>query len=95
MILNLKDAPDDPVERIAWLAGVRKAVEAELDAEYQAAYYRARLQGQFLAALAVGGHGRERALGWTRRENRARGRMLRWGDGLDRRSSGYSPYSNS
>lgn len=91
MILNLKDAPNDPVERIAWLAGVHKAVESELDAEHQVAYYRARLQGQFQAALSVGGHGRERALRWTRRENRERGQAIRWGDGLDRSSTNYAP----
>lgn len=79
-ILNL-DLPADPVERIMYLSGVMRAVRLELEAEYQQAYFEARVRGQFDAALALRYHSEKRALAWTRAENEARGRMMRWGDG--------------
>ena len=88
-ILNLDDAPHEPLERLLWLSGVREAAEAELDAAYQRAYYEARLSGRFDAALSLGLHSKKRALRWTRRENNANRRIVRWGDGVDPSSSAY------
>ena len=82
-ILNLGEAPHDPIERLLWLSGVREAAERELDAAYQRAYYEARLSGRFDAALSLGLHSKKRALRWTRRENNASKRLVRWGDGAD------------
>lgn len=82
-ILRLDNAPEDPIERILWLDGVRKAVERELDCEYQQSYFNARLTGRFVEALTVGRASRKRALAWTRRQNEATGRTVRWSDGLD------------
>lgn len=82
-ILNLKDAPENPVERIVYLSGVMAAVKRELNLELQRAYFEARLQGMFEEALALKLHPRKRALAWTRHENEARGRAVsRWGDGF-------------
>ena len=79
-LLNL-DLPEDPVERLMYLSGVMRAVRSELDSEYQRAYFEARTRGQFDAALGLRLHSEKRALAWTRAENEARGRMMRWGDG--------------
>lgn len=82
-ILRLDDAPEDPVRRIMWLSGVMDAVRTELDAAFGAAYYEARLQGQFKDAVNAGPHATSTALAYSRHENRRRGQMVRWGDGLD------------
>lgn len=89
-ILNLDEAPHDPIERLLWLGGVREAAERELDEAYQRAYYEARLSGRFAAALSLGLHSRKAALRFTRRENNANRRIVRWGDGQDPTSSAYS-----
>lgn len=82
-ILNLDEAPSDPIERLLWLGGVMKAVRRELDTAFRLAYYEARLQGVFPQALALGLHSRKRAVAWTRNENEARGRTVsHWRDGL-------------
>lgn len=80
-ILNLDQAPETPVERIAWLGGVLRAVRAELETEFQEAYFQARIQGMFDHAIALRLHSRKRALAWTRRANEERGRIIKWGDG--------------
>ncbi len=81
MILNLEDAPTDPVERIAWLSGVKKQVQTELEAEFQQAYFWARLSGRLDAALSLRQHSQKRVMAYTRAENEARGRLVRWNDG--------------
>jgi hypothetical protein len=88
-ILNL-NAPSDPIERIIYLDGVKKAVERELDLHYEQAYYEARRTGRLEAALSVGRASRKRALAWTRHANEKRGRTIRWGDGADATSTAYS-----
>jgi hypothetical protein len=89
MILNLDAAPEDSIERLIWLSGVKEQALKELDAAYQTAYYEARLSGRFDLALRLGLHSKARALKMTRRENNSRGRSLRWGDGEDPTSSAY------
>lgn len=88
-ILNLADAPTDPIERIMWLDGVNKAVARELDTAFEEAYYNARIEGRFEAAVEAGHASRKRALAWTRARNQAQGRPLRWGDGADPSSTAY------
>lgn len=88
-ILNLEEAPSDPLQRLLWLSGVKQAAQRELEEAYAEAYFEARISGRFDAALSLGLHGKKRALAWTRRVNNARARMVRWGDGIDRTSSAY------
>lgn len=88
-ILNLGDAPHDPIEKLLWLSGVKEATQRELEAAYADAYFEARISGRFEAALSLGLHGRKRALAWTRRVNNGRHRMVRWGDRIDKTSSAY------
>lgn len=90
MLLNLDGAPEHPIERLAWLSGVMEEVRSELDSEYAAAYYEARLQRCLDQAVGLGLHSRKRALAYTRQENEKRGRTVRWGDGADPTSSAYS-----
>lgn len=91
-ILNLDDAPDDAIQRLAWLSGVREAALRELDQAYAEAYFDARLTGRFDAALSLGLHGKKRALAMTRAVNNARRRLIRWNDGRDASSSQYRGY---
>lgn len=88
-LLNLNDMPEDSIERIMWLSGVREQVERELDEQFQVAYFEARLEQRFPAALSLRVHFKKQALRYTRRENNRRGRSLRWGDGMDSSSSAY------
>lgn len=88
-ILNLDDAPADPIERIMWLSGVAEAVRRELDAEYAEAYFNARLQRRLQAAIDVGTHSRRQVLAYTRAENERRARIVRWGDGADPTSTAF------
>lgn len=79
--LDLSSAPDNPVERLAWLSGIDQALRREVNLAWQEAYYEARIQGMFEAALALKFHPKKRALAWTRHENEARGRAIsKWGD---------------
>lgn len=91
MILRTDDMPEDPIEAIIWLDGVKEAVQVELDQHYQRAYYMARLTRRFPEALRLGRTSRKRALQYTRRENEANGRTVRWNDGFDTRSTDYDP----
>lgn len=81
MDIDFDDAPHDPIERLMWLSGARQAFQAQVEAQWRIAYFEARQQGQFDAALALRYHSAKRALAWTRAENEARGRTWRWGDG--------------
>jgi len=88
-LLNLKQAPKDPIKRIIWLSGVQAQVREELERELAVAYFDVRLHGQLDEVLGLGYHSRKRVLAWTRAENERRGRVVRWGDGLDPTSSTY------
>lgn len=88
-LLNLSEAPKDPVRRAAWLSGVMKQARTEMENALAATYYEARLQGIFPQAVEAGPYARNRALALTRRVNRERGRMVRWNDGLDATSTAY------
>lgn len=81
--LDLSSAPENPIERLAWLSGIDQAVKREINLAWQEAYFDARFQGMFQQALDLKLHARKRALAWTRHENEAKGRPVsRWGDGL-------------
>lgn len=80
--IDFSDAPHDPLERLVWLSGAKAAFDAQVNAEWQRAYFEARLTGRFQDALDLGLHSRKRALTLTRAENERRGRSLRWGDGF-------------
>lgn len=88
-LLNFDDAPSDPIPRLVWLAGVREQVGKELDEQYRSAYFRARQQKQFEAALGLKVHSKKVALAFTRAENRRLGTRVRWQDGLDSTSTSY------
>ena len=81
MILDLRGAPDDPLERLIWLGGVDEAVKAEMDEQWAQAYFWCRFTGRLNEALALGLHSRKRVMAYTRRANEHAGRMVRWGDG--------------
>lgn len=87
-ILRL-ELPADPVERIGYLSGVLSAATTELDEAFSQAYYEARLQGRWDAALGFRTHSKTRALALCRRANERMGRPTRWGDGLDVTSTAY------
>lgn len=89
MLLNLDEAPKDPIERLLYLSGVKEQVAVELEVALSAAYFQARLERRFDAALAAGPYALKRALALTRHENQKRGRSIRWNDGLDSTSSAY------
>jgi hypothetical protein len=80
-LLNLDEAPEDAIERLLWLSGVKAKVDAELEAEFADAYFNARLERRFEPALGLGLHGKKKALALSRAGNERRGRMVRWGDG--------------
>lgn len=88
-LLNLTEAPKDPIERILWLSGVREQALSELDAAFAEAYFEARLQQRLDTAISAGPYARKRVLAYTRHENQRRGRAIRWGDGLDPSSTAY------
>lgn len=80
MILRMDEAPDDPFERLMWLSGVREQVLHELELELRRVYFTLRLEGRLDEAEALNLHSHKRIMAWTRAENEARGRMVRWGD---------------
>lgn len=79
-LLDLSDAPEDPIERLIWLSGVMTQVKRELEPEYRLAYFWSRFTGRFDEALGLNLHSKKKALAFTRAENESRGRMIRWGD---------------
>lgn len=88
-LLDLSTAPEDPLERLIWMSGVREKVEAELEAACAHAAFEVRLRDGLEALLATGLFSRTRILRWCRAENRRRGNTVRWGDGLDPKSSAF------
>lgn len=89
MLLNLNKAPTDPIERIVWLDGVMEAAKRECDAALAQAYFTARLERRFDAAVRLGRASRKRALALSRAHNEATGRTVRWNDGQDPTSSDF------
>lgn len=89
-VLNLDEAPEDPIERIIWLDGVQEAINAELECALDEAYFNARMQERFESAVAVGKASLKKALAHTRHHNSRTGSSVRWRDGLDPTSSAYS-----
>jgi hypothetical protein len=81
MLLDFSEMPHDPIEKLIWLSGAREAFETQVNAQWQVAYYEARLTGRFSTALNLKLHSKKRALAWTRAENERRGRATYWGDG--------------
>jgi hypothetical protein len=79
-LVDFSEAPDEPLRRLIWLAGVKGKVQQELDAEYQKVYFALRLEGRLDEALDFAEHSNKRVLAFTRAENEARGRLVRWGD---------------
>lgn len=88
-LLNLAEAPLDPIERLLWLSGVKEQAHCELEQALSEAYYNARLQQRLDAAITAGPYARKRVLRLTRQENQRRGRTVRWGDGADPTSTAY------
>lgn len=80
MILNLNGAPTTPLERLMWLSGVREQTLLELELEFRRIYFQLRLEGRLDAAEALSLHSHKRIMAFTRAENNARGRSVRWGD---------------
>lgn len=89
MLLDLTEAPKDPIERVMWLSGVKEQAAKELDEAFSEAYFQARLQGRFNPAVSAGPYARKRALAFTRAANERRGRPIRWGDGQDPTSTSF------
>jgi hypothetical protein len=85
-ILDLSNAPDDNLERMIWLSGVEKKVSSELQAERERLVFEIRLQEQLPALLEMALYPPTTLLRWCRAENERRGRPIRWGDRLDRKS---------
>ena len=79
-LLNLSEAPEDPIERLLWLSGVKTQVQRELDREFQLAYFWCRFTGRLDEAERLALHSHKRIMAFTRSENEARGRMVRWND---------------
>jgi hypothetical protein len=79
-MIDFSAAPEDPIERLAWLGGVMDRAQTEVDVQFQRAYFQARQSGRFDSALALRLHSVKRALAFTRAENERTGRQWRWGD---------------
>jgi hypothetical protein len=80
MLLDLRAAPTDAIERLLWLDGVLDKVHEEMEPEWQDAYFEARLQGRLDQAEALALHSHKRVMAYTRAGNERRGRLIRWGD---------------
>jgi hypothetical protein len=80
-LLNLRNAPEDPIERLVWLGGVKEAVEKEMEDEWSEAYFWSRFTGRLDDALALKLHSRKRVMAFSRHWNERVGRQVRWGDG--------------
>lgn len=81
MYIEWSEAPADPIERLVWLGGARKSFEDQIEPLWQSAYFEARLTQRLDSALHLRLHSRKRIMAWTRAENEARGRQIRWHDG--------------
>lgn len=81
MQINTDDMPKDPIERLVWLSGAQEAFDEVINPLWQRAYYEARLTGRLDAAIELRNHPKKKILTFTRRENEANGRSVRWGDG--------------
>lgn len=70
---------DNPLQQIADLAVERDKMLADYDAQFQRLYFQARMQGQIKSAIDMGLHSRKQIMKFTRAENEALGRAIRWG----------------
>jgi hypothetical protein len=77
-LLDLTEAPREPVHRVLWLSELSNLLAEELHLAYRKAYFEARQQGTFEVAVEVGPFSRTVALAMTREHNEATGRQLRW-----------------
>lgn len=68
------------MRRLMWLSGVREAVQAELDEQYRQVYFDLRLEQRLDEAIDFGQHSYKRIMHFTRQQNEATGRQVRWGD---------------
>lgn len=92
MDIKLGRAPSDSADRLIWLSEQEQEVKRQFEDLYADTYSTLRMEGRLDWAISVGLHGRKRILTWTRRWNRKRGRMMKWGDGLDKSSTNYRGY---
>lgn len=79
-ILDLSEAPEEPLRRLIYLSGVKHKVKQELDAEYQRIYFALRMEGRLDDGIDFNEHSNKAIVAFTRKENEARGRQVRWGD---------------
>lgn len=86
-MLNIADAPEDPIELLSWAVTQRERINDELDRLTADALFDARLENRFEEAVAASGLSYSRALRLTRNVNEQRGRQVRWRDALDGRST--------
>lgn len=71
----MQPRPTDSLELLAWVQRQRRGLQRI----EQLAIFNARLEGRFDQAVQVSGLSRKAALAATRRENRTRGKLIRWG----------------
>jgi len=79
--IDFSEMPHDPIKKLVWLSGAKEAFDTQVNAQWQTAYYEARLTGRFQRALNLKLHSKKKALAFTRAENERRGRATHWGDG--------------
>lgn len=80
LILDLSEAPKEPLQRLMYLSGVRERVAAELEMEYRRLYFQLRLESRLDEAEDLRLHSHKKIMAFTRAENESRGRLVRWGD---------------
>lgn len=74
----LDQGPEDYVERVRWLSKIRAQILSAIEAEFQVTYFDARRNGQLEDVIAVAPHTVNQVYAFTRAENEARGRGVRW-----------------
>ena len=82
MHIDLEDMPKDPIERLVWLSGAQEAFDELISPLWQRAYYEARMTGRLDTAIQMHHHPKKKVVAYTRAENEANGRAIRWGDGI-------------
>jgi hypothetical protein len=80
VLIDVTNAPDDPIQRLIWLSDIQDQALAVIDQQAQLAYFQARMQGQLDTAIDLGLHAKKQIIAMTRHENENRGRLIRWGD---------------
>jgi hypothetical protein len=74
----LDGGPSDPVERVQWLARLHRKVNTAITKEFQVLYYEARRAGRLDDVIEVSPHSVTQIFRFTRAENEALGRGVRW-----------------